>query len=151
MPEERQLRNKTAFVEHLLLPWQAGRQKNLLLAKYRPGRWMIWKKRPKKQDRWSCIMVLPKSLETSVITIQPVKPDLAIQKPFSESTSKIIDDEIIGLLAQAYQNAKGILAKKKPLLDQLATLLLTKEEIDKGDLEKILGTRSDFFFHLPIL
>ncbi|MFS2190156.1 ATP-dependent zinc metalloprotease FtsH [Mucilaginibacter sp. Mucisp84] len=150
LPEERQLRNKTAFVEHLCATLAGRAAEELTFGEISSGALDDLEKATKEARSMVMYYGFAEKLGNVSYYDSTGQTDLAIQKPFSESTSKIIDDEIIGLLAQAYQNAKGILAKKKPLLDQLATLLLTKEEIDKGDLEKILGTRSDFF-HLPIL
>lgn len=65
----------------------------------------------------------------------------ALQKPFSEATGELIDQEIRKLVAQAYLNAKTILAENKPLLEKVAALLLEQEVIEKEDLENILGKR----------
>ena len=67
--------------------------------------------------------------------------DMGIQKPYSEETGKIIDEEVRLLINDAYTKAKGILEKNKTSLQQIAELLLKKEVIFKEDIENILGQR----------
>ena len=62
-------------------------------------------------------------------------------KPYSENTSKIIDEEIKKIISQEYKRAKKILTKYKASLSKIAKLLLSKEVIFKEDLEQVLGKR----------
>jgi len=62
-------------------------------------------------------------------------------KPYSEHTAKIIDEEIKKLIEQEYARAQKVLQKHKKSLKELATLLLKKEVIFKEDLEHTLGKR----------
>ena len=62
-------------------------------------------------------------------------------KPYSENTSKIIDEEIKKIISQEYNRAKKILTKYKTSLSKIAKLLLSKEVIFKEDLEQVLGER----------
>ena len=69
--------------------------------------------------------------------------DAGIQKPFSEETGKLIDEEVRKLISEVYQRAKDILQNNKESLSKVAELLLQKEVIFKEDLENILGKRPD--------
>ena len=68
-----------------------------------------------------------------------------VGKPFSEETSKIIDQEIKKLIDECYSRVKRLIDEKKDLVDKLATELLTKEMLLKDDIEKIIGPREPFF------
>ena len=67
--------------------------------------------------------------------------EAAWQKPYSEETGKIIDEEVRNLVEKAYQRTKTILLENQPNLIRIAELLLQKETIFKEDVEKILGKR----------
>ncbi|MBZ9728897.1 ATP-dependent zinc metalloprotease FtsH [Salegentibacter sp. JZCK2] len=62
-------------------------------------------------------------------------------KPYSESTSELIDKEISNLIETQYQRAMDLLTEHKDKLGQLADILLDKEVIFKDDLERIFGKR----------
>jgi AFG3 family protein len=64
------------------------------------------------------------------------------QKPYSEETGRLIDEEVRQLVNEAYQAAKDILIEHKEGVIKIAELLLSKEIIFKADIEKILGGRS---------
>jgi cell division protease FtsH len=66
---------------------------------------------------------------------------MGIQKPYSEETGKLIDEEVRKLVGDAYQRTKTLLQQNRESLQKVAELLLRKEVIFKEDLEAILGKR----------
>lgn len=65
----------------------------------------------------------------------------SFQKPYSEATAAMIDEEVRVLVEQAHQTSKAILEKNRDKLDALSKLLLEKEVIYKKDIESVLGKR----------
>lgn len=63
------------------------------------------------------------------------------QKPYSETTAKIMDDEVLKMIAEQYERAKSILLEHKDGHKQLADLLLEREVIFAEDVEHIFGKR----------
>lgn len=63
------------------------------------------------------------------------------QRPYSETTAKIMDDEVLKMVNDQYARAKAILLKHKEGHNQLAELLITREVIYAEDVEKIFGKR----------
>lgn len=63
------------------------------------------------------------------------------QKPYSETTAKIMDDEVLRMIAEQYQRAKDILTEHKEGHNRLAELLIEREVIFAEDVEKIFGKR----------
>lgn len=63
------------------------------------------------------------------------------QKPYSEETARIIDEEVSKIIETAFMKAKELLSAHKYQLDQLAGKLLEKEIIFKDDLIEVLGPR----------
>ena len=63
------------------------------------------------------------------------------QKPYSETTAKIIDDEVMRMINEQYERAKQILTEHKEGHAQLAQLLIDREVIFAEDVERIFGKR----------
>jgi AFG3 family protein len=65
----------------------------------------------------------------------------AFTKPYSEETSKIIDEEVRKLIDEAYERTKALLKEKKPQVEKLAEALLEKEVLFQSDVEALIGKR----------
>ena len=63
------------------------------------------------------------------------------QRPYSETTAKIMDDEVLKMINEQYDRAKNILTEHKDGHAQLAQLLVEREVIFAEDVEKIFGPR----------
>ena len=67
--------------------------------------------------------------------------EYSFQKPYSESTAKKIDEEVLKMVNEQYTRAKNILMQHKEGHNALAELLIQKEVIMAEDVEKIFGKR----------
>jgi cell division protease FtsH len=63
------------------------------------------------------------------------------QRPYSETTAKIMDDEVLRMINEQYDRAKRILTEHKEGHAKLAQLLVDREVIFAEDVEKIFGKR----------
>ncbi len=63
------------------------------------------------------------------------------QRPYSETTAKLIDDEVLKMINEQYERAKQILTEHKEGHAQLAQLLVEREVIFAEDVENIFGKR----------
>ena len=63
------------------------------------------------------------------------------QRPYSETTAKIMDDEVLKMVNEQYERAKNILLEHKEGHAQLAQMLVDREVIFADDVEKIFGKR----------
>ncbi|MFO7613516.1 MAG: ATP-dependent zinc metalloprotease FtsH [Bacteroidales bacterium] len=77
--------------------------------------------------------------------------EYSFNKPFSEKTAEIIDQEIKKLVDNAYKRALTILKKNQDKLHELANILLEKEVIFSEDLERIFGKKIEHHGHEIIL
>ncbi len=62
-------------------------------------------------------------------------------KPYSEETSKMIDQEVRKLIDEAYARTKKLLQDKKEQVEKLAEALLEKEVLSQSDVETLIGKR----------
>ncbi|MCG8372055.1 MAG: ATP-dependent zinc metalloprotease FtsH [Balneolales bacterium] len=67
--------------------------------------------------------------------------DYNFNKPYSEETAKIIDEEVKKIVDDAYQRTLNLLKEKREQLEILAKELLDKEILFQSDLEKLIGKR----------
>ncbi|MCR4995432.1 MAG: ATP-dependent zinc metalloprotease FtsH [Bacteroidales bacterium] len=63
------------------------------------------------------------------------------QRPYSESTAQLIDQEVKKMIAEQYERAKKLLTEKREGHRALADLLVEREVIYAEDVEKIFGKR----------
>ena len=63
------------------------------------------------------------------------------QKPYSETTAKVMDEEVLKMINEQYERAKQILTEHKEGHNQLAELLISREVIYTEDVENIFGKR----------
>ncbi|QEM13563.1 ATP-dependent zinc metalloprotease FtsH [Mucilaginibacter rubeus] len=62
-------------------------------------------------------------------------------KPYSDTTAEMIDNEVRKLVDVVYQKTKDLLNLKRDGLEKIAQKLLEKEVLFQSDLEEILGKR----------
>lgn len=67
----------------------------------------------------------------------------SLQKPYSEATGELIDQEVRRLVKDAYDQALNIIREHKEDLQKISELLIQKEVIFGEDLENILGKRPE--------
>ena len=67
--------------------------------------------------------------------------DIAAERDFSEDTAAAIDEEVSLLVAEAYRRATEVLTANRPVLNELAELLVEKETVDAVELQELLINR----------
>lgn len=67
--------------------------------------------------------------------------DIAAERDFSEDTAAAIDEEVSLLVDEAYKRAKEVLTGNRPVLDELADMLVEKETVDAEQLQELLISR----------
>ena len=63
------------------------------------------------------------------------------QRPYSDSTATLIDDQVRRMLDGQYQRAQDLLIEKRAEVELLAKALLDKEVLSRKDLEELIGPR----------
>lgn len=67
--------------------------------------------------------------------------EASFTKPYSEETSKLIDQEVRKLIDEGYERTKKLLTEKKVQVEKLAEALLEKEVLFQSDVEALIGKR----------
>ncbi|KAI3634651.1 hypothetical protein MIR68_007032 [Amoeboaphelidium protococcarum] len=71
----------------------------------------------------------------------PQDNDQRFQKPYSEETGRMIDEEARKLISQALLRTKQLLTEKKSDIEKVAERLLQKEVLNREDMFELLGPR----------
>lgn len=150
LPEEKQLRSKTAFRERLCATLGGRAAEAVIFNEVSSG--ALDDLERATQEAYGMVMYYGFNDQLGNVSYYDStgQHDLALQKPFSEATGDLIDSEVRKLLAQAYRDATSILEENKSLLEKLAALLLEKEVVDQVSLEATLGKRTADFKYFDL-
>uniref|UniRef100_A0A4W4GT89 AAA+ ATPase domain-containing protein n=1 Tax=Electrophorus electricus TaxID=8005 RepID=A0A4W4GT89_ELEEL len=66
---------------------------------------------------------------------------VVMEKPYSEATAELIDEEVRELVDGAYQRTLKLIREKHDLVEMVGRRLLQKEVLDKADMLELLGPR----------
>jgi AFG3 family protein len=67
--------------------------------------------------------------------------EYSFNKPYSDATAERIDQEVKGIIDDAYNRTKNLLMKHRQHLEVIAKELLEKEILFQSDLERLIGKR----------
>jgi cell division protease FtsH len=141
LPEEKQLRSESAFNDHLCATLGGRAAEEITFGEVSTGALDDLEKVTKEAYMMVAYYGFSKKMGNISYYDSVERADAGFQKPYSEETAKLIDEEVRKLVDSAYQKTKELLQKNRTALHQIADLLLTKETIFKQDMEKILGSR----------
>lgn len=96
---------------------------------------------------YSMVTIYGMSEKVGNLSFYDPQGEYGYQKPYSEKTSELIDEEVRNIIAGAYNRCKNLLTEKKEELKAVAEELLQKEILFQSDLERIIGRRP--FDHKP--
>ena len=64
--------------------------------------------------------------------------DIASERDFSEDTAATIDSEVSELVDVAYKRATKVLSENRPVLDEIALMLIEQETVNSEELQELL-------------
>lgn len=98
---------------------------------------------------YSMVTIYGMSEKVGNLSFYDPQGEYGYQKPYSEKTSELIDEEVRNIIAGAYARCKNLLTEKKEELKSVAEELLQKEILFQSDLERLIGKRP--FDNKPVL
>ncbi len=90
---------------------------------------------------YSMVTVYGMSKNVGNLSFYDPSAENSFTKPYSEETSKLIDQEVRSLIDAAYEKTKALLLEKKEQVEKLAEALLDKEVLFQSDVESLIGKR----------
>lgn len=141
LPEERQITNTDQILDEMCAALGGRAAEEIIFGKISTGALSDLEKVTKQARAMVTIYGLNDKLGNITYYDSQNSDDYGFNKPYSEKTAQIIDEEISKIIEAQYIRAKELLTKHKEKLSKLAELLLDKEVIFKENLEEIFGKR----------
>ncbi len=141
LPEERQLTNTDQLNDEMCATLGGRAAEEVMFGKISTGALSDLEKVTKQARAMVTIYGLNKKLGNITYWDSSGQQEYAFDKPYSEHTAEIIDQEISAIIELQYQRAVALLQENKDKLVKLAELLLEKEVLFKENLEDIFGKR----------
>lgn len=68
--------------------------------------------------------------------------DMAVHNPYSEETARMIDDEVRTLVSTQLERARKLLTENRPVLDNMARVLIERETIYTEEVDMLMAGKS---------
>ena len=141
LPEERQITTKAQILDEMCAALGGRAAEEVIFGEISTGALSDLEKVTKQAQSMVLIYGLNEKIGNISYYDSSGQSEYSFNKPYSEKTAEIIDQEIRILVEEAYERAKQILTTNKEKLVALAEQLLKTEVIFKEDLEKMFGKR----------
>ncbi len=142
MPEERQITTKEQMIDELCAALGGRAAEDIMFGKVSTGALSDLEKVTKQSYAMVSIYGLNDKIGNISFYDSTGQSDYNFNKPYSEKTAEIIDDEVKKMVDECYQRTKKVLQENKANLEILANRLLEKEILYREDLEEIFGLRT---------
>ncbi len=90
---------------------------------------------------YSMVTIYGMNEKVGNVSFYDPQQETAFTKPYSEETSKLIDEEVRALIDNCYQRTKALLTEKKAEVEKLAEALLEREVLFQADVATLIGNR----------
>jgi ATP-dependent metalloprotease FtsH len=140
LPEERQITTTEQFMDEICATLGGRAAEEVMFGKVSTGALSDLERITKQAYAMVSIYGLNDRIG-NISYYDPQGGEYSFNKPYSERTAEIIDEEVKKMIDQAYERTKQVLRENKDKLERLARQLLEKEVIFKEDLESIFGKR----------
>jgi len=141
LPEERQITTQEQIFDEMCAAMGGRAAEKVIFGKISTGALSDLEKVTKQARAMVTVYGLNDRIGNITYYDSQENNDFGFQKPYSEKTAEVIDEEISKLVESAYKRAIEILNENKDKLTKLADKLLEDEVIFKEDLETIFGKR----------
>lgn len=139
LPEERQITTKEQMLDEMCATLGGRAAEDLFIGRVSSGAANDLERVTKQA--YGMIAYLGMSEKLPNLCYYNNNDEYSFQRPYSEKTAELIDEEVKRMVNEQYERAKQILSEHKEQHNELAQLLIDKEVIFAEDVERIFGKR----------
>jgi len=141
LPEERQLTRKDHLLDEMCATLGGRAAEELFLNQTSTGALNDLERVNKQAYAMVAYYGMSDKLPNASFYDSTGQSEYSLQKPYSEQTARLIDEEVQKLIASQMQRAKDLLEQHAEGHHAIADLLVEREVITSADVERILGPR----------
>lgn len=138
LPEERQITTKEQMLDEMCATLGGRAAEDLFVGKISTGAMNDLERVTKQAYGMTAYLGMSEKLPNLCYYNND---EYSFNRPYSERTAEVIDDEVKTMVNEQYDRAKQILSEYSSQHNQLADLLIEKEVIFAEDVERIFGKR----------
>lgn len=138
LPEERQITTKEQMLDEMCATLGGRAAEDLFLGRISTGAMNDLERVTKQAFGMTAYLGMSEKLPNLCYYNND---EYSFNRPYSEKTAELIDEEVMSMVNEQYERAKKILSEHKEGHNQLAQLLIDKEVIFAEDVEQIFGKR----------
>lgn len=138
LPEERQITTKEQMLDEMCATLGGRAAEDLFVGKISTGAMNDLERVTKQAYGMTAYLGMSEKLPNLCYYNND---EYSFNRPYSERTAEVIDDEVKTMVNEQYNRAKQILSEYSSQHNQLADLLIEKEVIFAEDVERIFGKR----------
>ena len=139
LPEERQITTKEQMLDEICATLGGRAAEELFIGQISTG--AINDLERVTKQAYGMIAYAGMSYSLPNLCYYSATDEYAFQKPYSDKTAELIDQEVKKMIAQQYERGKQILLEQREGHSRLTQLLIEREVIYAEDVEKIFGKR----------
>jgi cell division protease FtsH len=141
LPEERYLYTRDALVDRMVMAMGGRVAEEIVFGRVSTGA----QNDLERITKLAYAMVVDYGMSEAVgyvsFNMQAREGEPLLEKPFSEATAELIDQEVKRIIDEVRAETRRLLEEKRGLLEALAQVLLTKEVLNENDIVEVLGPR----------
>jgi cell division protease FtsH len=141
LPEERQITTKEQMLDEMCAALGGRAAEEIIFGKVSTGALSDLEKITKQAYAMVTVYGLSDKVGNISYYDSSGQSEYSFNRPYSEKTAEMIDQEVKDMVDAAYDRTKKILSENKDKLEKLAAALLEKEVIFKENLQEIFGER----------
>lgn len=139
LPEERQITTKEQMLDEMCATLGGRAAEELFIGRISSGAMNDLERVTKQAYGMTAYMGMSEKLPN--LCYYNAGDEFGFNKPYSEHTAELIDNEVKRMINEQYERAKRILTENKEKHNQLAQRLVEREVIFAEDVEEIFGPR----------